>query len=203
MRAIALAAGCLACALAAGHGVAAPDRVYAIGGSGWASERFGSGLAVLRARINTVSPREDASGALLLTCEGRERRLLLDLPRGDLARDGRDVGARIVPGRMLVRRPRASPEEAFTATVTIEDGRRATLADGVRDPEARGVMRFVRMLRRRPGRIDLLVSVGPTNLARDIPIQLVLAFGPQDAIVLDDVAATCDSDEPARTAPAR
>lgn len=205
MRPSALAAGCLAGAFAVGPGLAAPDRVYAVGVSGWTLERFGSGLAVLRARVTSVPPRADGSGALLVTCDGRERRLLLDLPQGDLPQGTRlpDAGGTTAAARMLVSRPGASSQDGFTAKVTIENGRRASLADGARDPGARGVMRFVRMLRRRPDRLNLLLSIGGTNLARDIPIHLALAFGPQDAIVLDDVASTCDPDEPGRMAPAR
>lgn len=203
MRPILLPAGCLAGALIIGHCLAAPDRVYAVGGSGWTLERFASGLAVLRTRVTTIPSRADASGTLLLTCEGRERRLLLDLPQDDLPQGPPDLGGATVSGRMLVARAHASPQDGFAAKVTIESGRRVTLADRSRDPDAGGVVRFARMLQRRPDRLNLLVSVGSTNLARDIPIHLVFTFAPQDAIVLDDVASTCDSDEFRRTSPAR
>ncbi len=208
MRPITLAACCLAGALASGQSLAASDRVYAIGGSGWTLERFGSGLAVLRARVTTVPPRPDTFGSLLVTCEGQERRLLIDLPlldppQGNLTQDLGNVTGATVTGRMLVARSREHPEDSFTARVTIENGRRVNIADGSRDPGARGVMRFVRMLVRRPGRLNLLVSVGTAVLARDIPIHLVLTFGPGDAIVLDDVASTCDPDETRKPVPAR
>lgn len=60
--------------------VGAQSHSYIVGHKGWSLEHFGDDIAVLRAEISTGSENLGSNGLLLVSCQGRERRMRLSLP---------------------------------------------------------------------------------------------------------------------------
>lgn len=160
----------------------AADASYTVGAGGWVSERFGEGVAILRAPVTAPS----RTGLLLLSCEGGEHRLRLSLPeplalpRPDTVRSGtilvRGVPA---PGRVV-------------ASVVVTGDRILTRAETVRPPGG-AVTALADLLRTRPARLDLLFRPDgvPRLPARAVPIVLTMIWRAGDTLAIDDFSKAC------------
>jgi len=171
-----------------------PDQSFTLGADGWALERFGRGLAVLRTSLSMAS---GTSGLLVLSCEGHERRWWLSLPRPLL--DLMPANAAPVTSGHILLRPSGSPGRlnlAMIDRVQITEGRILTLAE-TRSSGDGFVLAFVRLLKAGPERFDLLMRTTGSALQQRLLGSAASAavFAPivrrTDLIAFDDFLATC------------
>jgi len=171
-----------------------PDQSFTLGADGWALERFGRGLAVLRTSLSMAS---GTAGLLVLSCEGHERRWRLSFPRPLFDRMPANA-ATVTSGHILLR-PSGSPERlnlAMIGRIQITEGRILTLAE-TRSSGDGFVLAFVRLLKAGPERFDLLLRTTGLTLQQRLFGSAVPAavFAPvvrrTDLIAFDDFLATC------------
>jgi hypothetical protein len=166
----------------------ARDLSYSVGASGWSLERFGSDIAILRAKVTAPSPN-DTPGLLLLSCEGAKRRLRLQLPAALVS-----AARPTTTGYALIAEP-GPPRLGATplvAAFSLERGATMAVADS-QAPGEGAVLRLSRLLQARPTHVNLLLRFArpAAALKTSIPVHLALVFGAQDGVALDDFVSAC------------
>jgi len=163
-----------------------PDAGYVVGAGGWASERFGEHVAVLRAGVTAAAGA--GAGFLLLSCDRAERRFRLSLPE-PIA-----LPPAVRGGTILVRSAgRGAPGRGrVVAAVALSGGRVLSLAETAGRPDGL-VAALGELLLTRPARLDLLVrpDAAPRLPGRAVPVVLAMTWRDGDVLAIDDFLGSC------------
>ena len=162
--------------------VAAQDFVAR---SGWQLESFGTDVAVLRTIL--MAPRSGASGQLLLSCDGPQRRIRLVLPDKAALPPGPTGGVALVKA---AGRPAAS--SWLVARFSIDRDGVLSIVETA-DAGGRAALSLARLLRSRPARLEIILqnTSSPITIRRALIYATALAFAPADGPAFDGFIAVC------------
>lgn len=168
---------------------AGPDQTYTVGGSGWALERFGGDVVILRSTIKDGA--NGSPGSLIVSCERGTRRLTLILPKST-----RTAHEKLAAAGSLLIRPLGPSVARFLPVLAQTAGLRPDALILSEDPTsiARPVLAIAHILVARPNGLDFLLHIGNGRVTLNglTPFRLVVSSREVDEVAFRDFATTCE-----------